>query len=153
MKYKFRYWDKRYKKIKKSPNRPTLASKSLIHMLCSNMKDKTGKEIYEGDICTLKIARRESTFYDQIVERDHIGEIKFENGAFFFRLTSKAGNNSDYYLSGNAYKLTIIGNKYENAELLQEEIYNASANKTTTRKHRINYSKKSRRKQNTNKNT
>ena len=81
-------------------------------------KDANGKEIYEGDIIRLEgVDDREigSTW-------EHIGKIVYKRGAFFVCYF-------DYYADGDEELIcdaqvefgTVIGNIYENKELLEVE--------------------------------
>lgn len=78
----------------------------LIVMQSIGLVDKNGKEIFEGDI--IKIA-------DSI-----IGYIKFENSGFF--IIKKGFNNQLLNKEVNYQALEVIGNIYENPELLEEKI-------------------------------
>jgi len=81
-----------------------------IVMQYTGLKDKNGKEIYEGDICTM--------FTDAPTE------VVFKDGAFGY------DDQSWYFISfdqnqwfawkeGASDNIEIIGNIYENPELLQ----------------------------------
>ena len=72
------------------------------------MHDKNGKEIYEGDI--VEITR------PCILER---GEVKFINGCFAIK--SKDTLLMLYQCEINNFKLKVIGNIYDNPELLGGE--------------------------------
>lgn len=84
-------------------------TEEMILMQYTGLKDKNGKEIYEGDI--VEIIR------PCILER---GEVKFINGCFAIK--SKDTLLMLYQCEINNFKLKVIGNIYENPELLKEEI-------------------------------
>ena len=67
----------------------------LVLMQYTGLKDKNGTEIYEGDIF--------------LVPYNNIGKkvVEFEGGSY---------NVKDFLVSG---KITVIGNMYENPELLE----------------------------------
>ncbi len=73
-----------------------------ILMQYTGLKDKNGKEIYEGDIIT-------------IYEGEIMAEVKFKNGAFCYFYD----NEHDFTDFGNDAE--IIGNIYENPELLEKK--------------------------------
>lgn len=90
-------------------------STGLILMQYTGLKDKNGKEIYEGDIvrCKQYIG---GNFVEHCIEK---GFIEFRNGEF--GLHRKQG----YYQSLSkfieyAYEFEVIGNIYDNPELLEE---------------------------------
>jgi uncharacterized phage protein (TIGR01671 family) len=82
----------------------TFAARGFILMQFTGLRDKSGREIYEGDICKTKDSK----------EKDWIAPIVFEGGAFVFRSNYNTYLNSDY-----AIRLEVIGNIYENQYLLE----------------------------------
>lgn len=111
---KFRYWRKEDNKIETQVilNLPCLADTDLMQY--TGLKDKNGKEIYEGDLVNFIGAKNP-------------GEVIFNNGAF--EIDGFWNNSQDEparAFSENA-TLEIIGNIYENPELLTNpelEAYN-----------------------------
>jgi uncharacterized phage protein (TIGR01671 family) len=71
-------------------------------------KDINGKEIYEGDI-----------LYELSFDGDAIlCEVVFSNGAFML----KEGEITDSFLYDSAKDMEVIGNVYENPELLNKKV-------------------------------
>lgn len=83
-------------------------TEDMILMQYTGLHDKNGKEIYEGDI--VEITR------PCILER---GEVKFINGCFDIK--SKDTLLMLYQCEINNFKLKVIGNIYDNPELLGGE--------------------------------
>lgn len=86
------------------------------HVLMRNtgLRDKNWQKIYEGDI--LKI--QTSDFYSKKINDEYIGQVCFSRGGFFV-LTD--GHHTDFCLWGkNTATMEVIGNLYENPELLEE---------------------------------
>lgn len=88
---------------------PTLVEKSaLILMQSTGLKDKNGKEIFEGDIVKMaKDVYSEPTYYEVV---RHYG------GAY--RLESKQ-HGCELWLRHNGCE--VVGNIYENPELLEDK--------------------------------
>ena len=91
----------------------------MILMQYTGLKDKNGKEIYEGDIVKVKLYKGEE-------EKYFIGKVEYFGSNFIV----DADNNSEYHvydLDGfgidyryNLEDCEVIGNIYDNPELLKE---------------------------------
>lgn len=83
-------------------------------MQSTGLYDKNGKEIFEGDIVQ---------FEDYYIESDlpyiNMGIVEWSQGQF--TITNRASVEMEDLLDGEFLDLTIIGNIYENPELLQEQ--------------------------------
>lgn len=80
-------------------------------MQFTGLKDKNGKEIYEGDIVCFK--------WDGIYwKENYIGKITFQNGAFWFDDSPKEYDTLNEY---EPEDLGIIGDIYSNPGLLEDE--------------------------------
>ncbi|MBM7108389.1 YopX family protein [Brevibacillus laterosporus] len=85
-------------------------SESVILMQYTGLHDKNGKEIYEGDIVTGKRDSHWHGGYDRVR-----GTAYFSDSHLAFRVDGSGGG----WLH-NVEKMEVIGNIYENPELLEE---------------------------------
>jgi uncharacterized phage protein (TIGR01671 family) len=115
---KFRGWDKATGNIKHFDGDTLLANitnpsnkSDFIPMQYSGQKDKNGKEIYEGDICENDNARYVIEYcragYDEI-----LAFHPMYNGCTY----------NHYYGSWSGDDFVVIGNIYENPELMRWDI-------------------------------
>ena len=98
---------------------------SVSIMQFTGLKDKNGVEIYEGDIVKAFTVR--GMTYDYCFEKDNdpecIYQICFDDGCFQFKNTKQWSDGSNDWKSienVELFKVEVIGNIYENPELLQE---------------------------------
>lgn len=87
---------------------------NIILMQSTGLHDKNGKEIFEGDIVQ---------FEDYYIESDlpyiNRGIVEWSQGQF--TITNRASVKMEDLLDGEFLDLTILGNIYENPELLEVE--------------------------------
>ena len=148
---KFRAWDKKQKKMLYGvsigtikvwdENAPLIShefsySEDCIFEQYTDLTDKNGKEIYEGDIVNLEYyekpfgKKRWNKTYPHKGGKD-INIVDFEDGYFKFYTGDKDGHGSELSFSDygewstadGAYKYVaeVIGNIHENPELLEGE--------------------------------
>ena len=137
---KFRAWDKTEKRMKQPESLCHLDGElsknihsSLIPLQFTGLYDKNGKEIYEGDVISthIPLAEAEKALHDLHVATANpdfqilIAEIVFREGTLAFEL--KRLNRVDdlkgcplrtFYTHNEVASLEVIGNIYENPELL-----------------------------------
>lgn len=86
--------------------------KYVVWMQYTGLKDRNGKEIYEGDIVGFKKDKRNKKWSE-------IVEVKIDDGLltpFYEEEFSNYDGTWNYLVEYNHYE--VIGNKYENPELL-----------------------------------
>lgn len=81
----------------------------------TGLKDKNGKEIYEGDI--VKTPLLDPIFGDILADAWCNAEIKFQNGSF---VVSYYKGSHNIYLQDLCDKIKIIGNIHDSPELLKD---------------------------------
>jgi len=118
---KFRAWDKKGQigMIENLRLDVVLEDERYVIMQFTGLKDKNGKEIYEGDIVSHR---------GEFEEEEKIGVIEWfggEDSAEFYVRQIKAKDEFGFYeMQGKNFcwdELEIIGNIYENPELLERE--------------------------------
>lgn len=132
MKTKFRLWDKRFSEFvedffvsedgkiyKKSTDTgygiaiSKETSDKVILMQSTGLKDKNGKDIFEGDILACKTD-------DEVINLN----IFWDEEHALFMFESKKYNEQEplaELVENNTYPFEIIGNIYENPELLEDK--------------------------------
>jgi uncharacterized phage protein (TIGR01671 family) len=128
---KFRAWDKeqKYMAYQGTPDLETLSSFVFhfgdeILMQYTGLKDKNGKEIYEGDILLIKEKRANFPLKWVVVyNEEQTGfRLRWEQ-----RFTNNEGGFYDILISPNeCEQFEIIGNIYEHPELLEKELTSAN---------------------------
>ena len=91
----------------------------------TGLKDENGKEIYEGDIIEFSYDEFIGNFDTKVAK----GTIEFTNGTFLIKTFEIEGkkvkdtDNEECFLlyTVNTCTLKVIGNVYENSELLEEK--------------------------------
>ena len=128
---KFRAWDIQFKRMKVTGmgiNGGVLAGEDVVIEQFTGLKDKTGREIYEGDIVLVEDHWTERICDDGSGPREfapHLAPVVFFDSAFGAMVNELGdclceGFHSFSDLAGDIglEKLEVIGNVHENPELL-----------------------------------
>lgn len=84
------------------------ADKTIVVMQFTGLKDKNGKEIYEGDVLKINL-------YDDL---EWNTKVRFRNGGFCIDVEGEEYNVTLIGFLNDEASAEIIGNLYENPELL-----------------------------------
>lgn len=125
--YKFRAWDKVFKRmlVAGDSNLPDLTangcpiephtrknlSMEMELMQFTGLLDKSGKEIYEGDICKISSCDDDGNWQKET----DVTEIKYYDGCF---KTTYYGFPVSSWAKNNNVHIEVIGNVHEHPELL-----------------------------------
>ena len=86
----------------------------VVLMQSTGLKDKNGKEIFEGDIVQFEDCYTETDFLYV-----NTGIVEWSQGSF--TITNRDSVEMGDLLDGEFLDVTIIGNVYENPELLEKK--------------------------------
>ena len=82
-------------------------AEKVVLMQYTGLKDRNGKEIYEGDIIRI-------LYVDEFKDKERVGAVEWDNEEWGWVIT-----NYDFRY-GYAHSDEVIGNIYENPELLEK---------------------------------
>jgi len=91
-------------------------SDNIVFMMDTGLKDKNGKEIYEGDIVHWLVFDKEK---DRVIVDEKVAVYFDEDFPGYYVMLK--GDAETLYYSRTMKYLEIIGNIYENPELLKKE--------------------------------
>lgn len=90
--------------------------KDSFIMQCTGLKDKNGREIYDGDILKFKLLEDFAAFGTNEKYVEIIAPVIYEYGGFFI----EQSENSIFLGQLPMREIEVVGNIYENPELLRE---------------------------------
>ena len=94
----------------------------------TGLKDKNGKEVYEGDIVEFKDVGEEGYEYKEGFDFDNIAQVVYKNG--IYTLSNFGETDNSYYATNSTDEerleevlrngnCKVVGNIYDNPELLE----------------------------------
>lgn len=86
----------------------------IVLMQSTGLKDKNGKEIFEGDVVTFEDEIRCGDDLDIFL---NIGVVEYGQGMFY--ISNRQSVCADDLLDGEMWDVEVIGNIYENTELIE----------------------------------
>jgi len=95
--------------------------KNIELMQFTGLKDKNGKEIYEGDIVRYDLGDREAELEGEENRYDY-AQIVFYNGQFL-TLNHDGATLGEIVCFGQKNQWEVIGNIYENPELIERDTW------------------------------
>lgn len=112
----FRVWDMCNKKMLDEDDRSFIFFDDVILMQSTGLKDKNGKEIFEGDIVNCGYLFNGSPFDELDEYEEEKGVVKLLNCGFNIKF--KDDTNLFIDVIKSCEDIEVIGNIYENKELL-----------------------------------
>ena len=100
------------------PSIRTLNAMDCVLIQCTGLKDKYDKLIYEGDIVSVKVEVQDFFGDDEYYSEIYKGKIIFEKGEIAVDVKDTTRHPISLYYHAKDCK--VIGNIYENPELLSE---------------------------------
>ena len=134
---KFRAWDKTENRMARNIEELKFNSKGIYAVVLNHLgfemrrrandvelmqytglKDRNGKEIFEGDIVAFEDSDGGYEYPDVVV---NTGIVEYGELGFYFTNRVAAEMDDFYIKDGRCDDVEVIGNIYENAELLEEQ--------------------------------